>query len=411
MPLTPLTPPLLTAELPGIGGRVRQSPEDFCVEELPIYGPSGRGDHVLFEIEKRGLSTFNDIQRLARALDVPPRLIGSAGLKDAHAVARQWLSVERVTPEAVLAVRIAGVQVLQADRHRNRLKIGHLRGNRFAIRVRDAVADALPRARAILDLLQRRGLPNAYGPQRFGAHRNTHLLGRALLLQDAAAMLHWLVGDPHEDDAPAERRARELADSGDYAAALAAWPHSSPEAERHVLTALAQGHTPEQALRGIPPQLTRLYLGACQAHLFNRLLAPRVAHIERLEAGDLAIKHANGAFFLVEDAAAEQPRADALEISATAPLYSHRVRLAQGLPGERERALLLAEGLALERFRLAGFDLRGDRRPLRVPLSEVAAEEDGAGGVWLRFALPAGAYATNVLAEVTKADQASMGDW
>jgi len=394
---------LLTATLPGTGGRFRQSPDDFLVEEIPAYAPSGQGGHVLFEIEKRGLSTYAAVERLARALEIPSKLIGYAGLKDAQAVARQWLSAEEVAPEAVLAVQIPGVRILSAERHRNRLKIGHLHGNRFAIRLRDTVPDAPARAEATLEVLQRRGLPNGYGPQRFGLHRNTHLLGRSLLLQDAPAMLHYLVGDPHADDAPEERRARELADAADYAAALAAWPHASENAERRVLVALAQGQSREKALHGLPSQLIRLYMGAYQAHLFNCLLTQRLEHVERLEQGDLAVKHANGAFFLVQDAASEQPRADALEISPSAPLYSHRVRLAQGEPGRRERELLLAEGLTLEEFRLQGVELSGDRRPLRVPLADVsvAAEQDG---LWLRFALPAGAYATNVLAEVTKAE-------
>ncbi len=400
-----LTPPALTADLPGTGGSLRQSPEDFVVEEIPIYLPCGSGEHVLFEIEKRGLTTFSAIERIAHALQLSPRLIGCAGLKDARALTRQWLSVERTTPEAVLALQIPGLRILQADRHRNRLKIGHLRGNRFAIRVRDTVDDALPRALAILDVLQRRGLPNAFGPQRFGLHRNTHLLGRALLTQDAPGLLHYLLGDPHDDDAPNEYRARALADEGDYVAALAAWPHAHGSVEHRVLTALAHGQTPEQALRRLPPHLKRLYVAAFQASLFNRLLAARVSRIEALETGDLAVKHANGAFFLVEDAAIEQPRADALEISASAPLYSHRVRLAQGAPGERERDLLREEGLTLESFRVPGADLRGDRRPLRAPLSDVSAESDGDGGLWLRFALPSGSYATSLLAEVTKAER------
>ncbi|NLG27070.1 MAG: tRNA pseudouridine(13) synthase TruD [Chloroflexi bacterium] len=398
-----LFPPLLTADLPGTGGVIRRAPDDFVVAEVPAYAPTGSGEHVLFEIEKRGLTTFAAIDRLAQALDISPKLIGCAGLKDAQAVTRQWLSAERTTPEAVLAVEVSGVRVLSAARHRNRLKIGHLRGNRFSIRLRDTQPGALSTARAVVRVLERRGLPNGFGPQRFGLHANSHLLGRSLLRQDATTMLHHLLGDPHPDDAPAEQHARELADAGAYAEALAAWPYASANAERRVLQALVGGRSPEQALRALPPHLTRLYVAAYQAYLFNRLLAPRVAQIERLADGDLAIKHANGAFFLVENAALEQPRADALEISASAPLFSHRVRLAQGQPGERERALLAAEGLALDTFRLPGLDLRGDRRPLRVPVSAVAVEDDGEGGLWLRFALPSGAYATALLAEVTKA--------
>jgi tRNA pseudouridine13 synthase len=397
-----LYPPLLTADLPGTGGVIRRAPDDFVVAEVPAYAPTGSGEHVLFEIEKRGITTFAAIERLARALGLSQKLIGYAGLKDAQAVTRQWLSAERTTPEAVLAVEVSGVRVLSATRHRNRLKIGHLRGNRFSIRLRETLPGALSTARAIVRVLERRGLPNGFGPQRFGLHANSHLVGRSLLLQNATAALHYLLGDPHPDDAPAEQRARELADAGAYAEALTVWPFASANAERRVLQALVGGRSPEQALRALPPHLTRLYVAAYQAYLFNRLLAPRVTQIERLADGDLAIKHANGAFFLVENAAIEQLRADALEISASAPLFSHRVRLAQGDPGEHERALLVEEGLTLDSFRVPGLDLRGDRRPLRVSVSAVNVEDDGEGGLWLRFALPSGAYATSLLAEMTK---------
>ena len=77
---------MLTSDLPGIGGVVRESVADFSVWEVPLCGPSGHGQHTMFEIEKRGLSTMDAIRHLANALRVSPRAFGSAGLKDARAV-------------------------------------------------------------------------------------------------------------------------------------------------------------------------------------------------------------------------------------------------------------------------------------------------------------------------------------
>ncbi len=127
-----------------------------------------------------------------------------------------------------------------------------------------------------------------------------------------------------------------------------------------------------------------------------------------METGDLAIKHTNQAFFLVEDVLAEQPRADRLEVSPSAPLYGYKVRLAQGEPGAREKELLAEHGLTLEDWRMGeGLSTEGARRPLRVPITDVAVCETE--GLVLRFTLPPGAYATNVIGEVTKTEQGLEG--
>ena len=90
--------PYLTADLPGIGGRIKVRNADFCVEEIPLYGPSGYGEHTYLTIEKDGLSTFRAVNHIARALGVDPGAVGYAGLKDAHAVTVQTLSVGNVDP-------------------------------------------------------------------------------------------------------------------------------------------------------------------------------------------------------------------------------------------------------------------------------------------------------------------------
>src|SRR5690242_15079779 len=109
------------------------SPETFVVEEIPAYEPSGEGEHTYVWIEKRGLTTMDAVKRLARALDTDARDIGYAGLKDRNAVTRQWISVPRVEPERVLAIAEPDLRVLAAKRHGNKLRTGHLRGNRFEV--------------------------------------------------------------------------------------------------------------------------------------------------------------------------------------------------------------------------------------------------------------------------------------
>lgn len=393
--------PHLTREVPPVNGRVRESIEDFRVEEVPLYAPSGEGEHFLFEIEKRGLSTDEAARRIGRALSLAPGDVAYAGRKDARAVTRQWMSVRLADVGRVRALEWPELRVLSAERHRNKLKLGHLAGNRFKIRVRGADADAGARARAVLDALASRGVPNWFGSQRFGVRGDSHLAGRALVKGDAKDFFSILLGGPTDADPPAAREARVAFDAGDLAAAMRAWPRSCPN-ERRALEALGRGTPPRRAVDRWPRRLRFLYVCAYQSELFNRVLAQRLEDMRRVEIGDIAMKHANGACFPVEDVGAASPRAAAFEISPTGPMFGSKMLAASGRPGELEREVLAGENLPLRAFasRMA-MKARGERRALRVPLSEASANTDDDGLV-LSFTLPRGAYATAVLAEVLK---------
>lgn len=397
-------PDLLTVELPGAGGVCRERLEDFYVEEIPAYAPSGSGQHTLFEIEKRGIDTLNAIRMIASQLGIPSRGIGLAGLKDAQAVSRQHLSVEGIAPERVMALRLPQVTVLWADKHRNRLKIGHLRGNRFTIRIRHVDAVALSRAERIIQELSKRGMPNGFGAQRFGSRGITHLLGRALLRDDLATFFDIYLGQALPLDSDEMRAARELYSNGDIEGALRRWPLPHSE-EFRALNALYREKSLKAAYHSLPHELLRLTGAAYQSYLFNRMVQQRLPALGQLETGDLAYKHINGASFLVEDALVEQPRADSLEISPTAPLFGRKVRLAEGAPGIRERELMEEENLTPQMWHTHSYSLDGSRRPLRVPLGEPSVCEDGDSLV-LRFSLPAGAFASNLLREVMKTPDA-----
>ncbi|MBL7200291.1 MAG: tRNA pseudouridine(13) synthase TruD [Anaerolineae bacterium] len=392
--------PYLTPDLHGIGGRIKVRNDDFCVQEIPLYVPSGQGEHVYVSIEKTGISTFQAVRRIAGALGIDPRAVGYAGLKDARAVTVQTISIEGVDPSQVEALDLAGIRVLSVDRHTNKLKMGHLRGNRFTIRVRDVPKDAVPVATQILDILARRGVPNYFGEQRFGIRGDTHLLGRELVRQDAEAFVRRFVGMPHPAEAPQARRARQWVEEGNLASSLDAWPRGMEDERRVVRVLLDHPGEWTRAVRSIPNKMLKFFVSAYQSALFNQLLAQRIASIDRLQKGDLAWIHGRGAVFVVQDAEQEQPRADRLEISPSGPLYGYKLTMAQDAPGEAEREMLEEEGLTLEDFRLRGLKFKGARRPLRFPLREVKIEYDE--GLLLSFSLPPGCYATTVLNEVIK---------
>src|SRR3954453_8478003 len=99
-----LGPPLLTVDLAGIGGKIKTNPEDFEVEEIPAYEPSGQGDFLYLWVQKRGVGAEYFVRQLARRLDVPAGEVGTAGLKDRHAITRQWVSVPAACEPRLAAV-------------------------------------------------------------------------------------------------------------------------------------------------------------------------------------------------------------------------------------------------------------------------------------------------------------------
>jgi tRNA pseudouridine13 synthase len=391
----------LTDDLPSTGGVIKERVEDFVVEEQPLYPPSGEGEHTFFEIQKIGIPTFVAVREIARALDVPARSIGYAGLKDAQAITCQVLSAHNVPPEAVLALDLPGIQVRWAERHRHKLKIGHLRGNRFTIRVRQVEEPALETCRAILDVLTQRGVPNYYGPQRFGIRGDSHLLGRRVVRRDAEGFIRQFLGYPHPAEGEPVRQARSLFEAGQWVEALSLLPYSMAEERRALQTLIRTEGDHRRAYQGVSKKLKVFLLSAYQSALFNRVLDTRLQTLDRVFVGDLAMKHPGRAVFSVEDENVEQPRAERFEISPTGPIFGYKMIQASGQQGEREGSILADENLALDDFRVGGgIKARGTRRALRFQIHEPETWFDE--GLMLRFALDRGCYATAVLAEITK---------
>lgn len=359
-PLAQRPLPLLTAGLPGTGGVARASEEDFRVEELPLYAASGAGDHLYVTVEKRGRTTPEVARELAAALGTVEREVGAAGLKDKRAVAVQRLSLPlprgTAGPQALdkaeafraraLAAQGSGWRVLAAERHGNKLKPGHLAGNRFVVVLRGVAPGARARAEAVLARLAESGAPNLFGPQRFGMRGDNAALGAAIL-----------------------RRA--------------------PEAGRAARDRF----------------LRRMALSALQAELFNRCLAARLAAgtLCTALAGDVLRKRDSGGLFTCEDPAADQPRVDRGEVDPAGPLPGHAVRAAAGEVAAAEARVIAEAGLDPASFAVGGGEMEGTRRPYRVPVADPALDEPEPGALRLAFALPPGSFALAVLREVMKA--------
>ncbi len=392
----------LTAGLPGTGGAIRNQPEDFQVDEIPLYEPCGEGDHLYLRVEKRGLSTYDLLRELATALDCRERDLGYAGLKDARAITRQTVSVPLRKPEDIQGLQIAGVTILSAELHRNKLRPGHLAGNRFQIRIHAPCAEAKAKADQTLQVLAAKGVPNRFGEQRYGALGNSHLVGRAIITDNFEGAVNEIIGNPDSIEHQGWKAAAEAYHRGDLENAIALLPrHCRPE--RKLLGLLRDGKSHRKAVKALPRKLLKLYLSAYQSSLFDRIVDMRMATFGQIWAGDIAYKHDNGACFQVTDPAAEQIRADHFEISPTAPLYGFKTKLAQAQAGLIEDSLLESEKISLQSFRLSGgLAMEGERRPLRVPIQNPECRQQG-NDIVLTFSLPKGSFATTVLGEVMKA--------
>jgi len=326
--------------LPGTGGRVGTEPEDFRVDEVPLYDFSGEGPHTYVHVRKRDWTTRNMVRSLARAAGVSDRDVGSAGMKDRWAVTSQWLSFPEGCADPTTWDLEDGLELLEVTRHGNKLRTGHLRANRFSIRLHDCGEHALERAKAIVDAINTRGLPNYFGPQRFG--------NAGMNLERS---LHWLSGK-------------------------------------------IKG--PRKA------HVAKFNASVLQSEVFNRYVtARRELGLDKLFRGETVRLNGSGSIFTVEDVEAEAPRLAAGYIVLTAPMVGPKARVSEGPLVELERDAIAGAGLdetSLERLGKFG---KGTRRDIVIFPEGLSVEGDG-DQLTLSFILPSGCYATQLAREFTR---------
>jgi tRNA pseudouridine13 synthase len=336
-----MTPLLITSDVPGIGGTIRAAPTDFVVEEIPAYEPCGAGEHLYVWMEKTGIGHEYLLRLIAEAVEIDRRDIGAAGMKDRHAVTRQWLSIPAKAEPLLARIDRPDLRVIRASRHTNKLRPGHLRGNRFAIRIRQVEKrpDDVDR---IAERIRRLGLPNYFGEQRFGRDGSTLETGLRLI------------------------RGERL-------------PHRPS------------------------PFLRKLALSAVQSHLFNDYLSRRLTDglFRTVLPGDVLAKWPVGGMFVSTDPGTDQPRLEAREVVTAGPMFGSKTFPAAGIAAEREAAVLNDAGLSAASFSGFGQLVQGTRRHNFVYVNDLTtAWEDDA--LLLSFTLPAGSYATVLLREFMK---------
>ncbi len=332
--------PLCTVSVAQIGGDMGTQNADFCVSEIPAYLPSGEGDHVYLWIEKTSRNSQDIAKAIEKVFGVSEIDVGYAGKKDAHAITRQWFSVQtRQNPENAIHQlnELGWMTVLKHSRHTNKLRMGHLRGNQFIVNlygVRAGDADV----QKALDEVQKCGFINYFGKQRFGL--------------DAGNVAHGI----------------------------------------RVLTGQKERH-----------QMKKLYISALQSAIFNLSAARRYTEKKfGVEAGDVMQK-INAGCFICDDPKTDQLRADNGEIAVTLGLPGKRVMQGSQYTAELEQnALTDVLNVWAEKDNSPGkYDASlinrladGSRRLFWVRPGNLSFTRLSGDNISIAFELPSGSYAT-----------------
>ncbi len=339
---TPHAPPICTADLPPPGGFVPARPESFRVDEIPAYLPTGAGPHRYIRVEKRGWTTRDVVDAVARVAGVQARDIGYAGQKDRLAVTTQWISVpDQASPTEGWDLP-DDVRVLEESRHTNKLRTGHLSGNRFRIELEGLTDDASSRFESVHAALITHGVPNYFGQQRFG--RGGRNLGDAV---------RWL-----------RRGGGNKGRKGRYHA--------------------------------------KLLPSVIQSEIFNRYVTARRALDLALLEGEVVRLVPGRAVFEVETVDAELPRLHERAIVPTGPMIGPKMRAASGVPAALEQQAVVELGLDDGALQVLARWAPGTRRDLVVWPTDLRAEVASSRTAMLEFTLPSGSYATQVVREFTR---------
>lgn len=326
-----------------VRGRLKATPEDFRVDEVLGFDADGEGPHAMLTVEKRGANTRWVASELARYAGLQPRDVGYAGLKDRHAVTVQHFTVpiEGRTEPDWSAIPAGDFRVLKAVRQRRKLKIGALKGNRFRITLRElsgSVAGLLPK----LDAIARRGVPNYFGPQRFGHNGGNISKAEAMLI--GGRRIH-------------DRRLRSI------------------------------------------------LLSSARSLIFNDLLSARVqaGSWDQLLIGDVLMLDGSRSVFRSDAADTALPqRLVENDVHPTGPLWGRGEPATAGDVRALEDKVVETYVALAKGLESAG--LEAARRALRLPVRELAWEQPDAHTLTLSFFLPAGAYATTVLQELIETE-------
>ncbi|MDE1804437.1 MAG: tRNA pseudouridine(13) synthase TruD [Candidatus Micrarchaeota archaeon] len=396
----------------GIGGTIKQTPEDFLVREITSSGHAlelntnysaeslgeqqdPEGKFTTLVLQKRNWNTIQALQTVAKRVGRGIRSIGYAGLKDRASTSTQLASIFGVTPEAVLGTNVKDISINGAWRSKEGVGMGGLLGNSFSIKISDCSADE-DAVKQTFDELGSK-MPNYFDSQRFGIRLNNHRVGLHIMRGELEeAVMEYLTYSANENNEDARAARQRLADERDFASALSYFPQYL-KSERTVLYHLSQNEKDfAKALRSIPRGVAIMFIHAVEALIFDHVVEQMLAD------GDFgnAKLWCGLNFYGFPDLAKAGTEKGELPL---APLIGYQT--AEENIGDMERSLLEQMEIGRESFKIKSMpelSMRGSYRPILSTFRR-GVESVGEGSATLDFSLPSGAYATVLVGEVTKA--------
>jgi tRNA pseudouridine13 synthase len=432
-------------ETPGIGGVIRQSADDFAVEEVLVDGsrakiekaaesqvlgasPSRRR-YLLCVLVKRNWDTFIAIKNIAKQLGISQNQISIAGIKDAKAVTAQHITIEHSSMEDISKINVKDIEIRPVGYFRDKLSPYYSLGNNFNVRIKAInLAESTIEKRIAATMRELEaigGVPNFFGHQRFGTTRPiTHLVGKAIIKGNFEEATMLFLAQPSAHEHPSSRNARkELQSKQDFKQALQNFPKQL-RYERLMLSHLVE--KPDDfigAFKRLPIKLQALFVQAYQSYLFNRFLSERIRNgfaLNKAEVGDYMVNVERSGLPMIKTG--KMAGADALaetnesiktgRMRIALPLVGIKQRFSQGVMGQIEKQILEAEGIKTENFKIDAIPMISGRGELRAIVSPIKnfrvhnisriADNLKEHQAELEFMLLRGSYATVLLREIMK---------
>ena len=430
---------LYSTDTQGVGGVLRHRPEDFIVKEISNYSYEENDiidknrKYLMVEVTKTNWDTNHFLKAYSSALGISHKRITYAGTKDKKAVTVQKMSLYDVTKEQVENIHLKDVSVRVLGRSQGPIGLGDLEGNEFKIEVRN-IESSIEETKASVEktsaeIQKSGGVPNFFGIQRFGSIRPlTHLVGADILGGDLEKALMRYVSQVHPDE-PEETKdvRRYLAETKDLKGGVAKLPDHLGHEKALLNHLIAHPGDFKGAFMILPKNLYTMFVHAYQSWLFNQIICERLKNglsLNEAVVGDIVCYRAKDK--TPDPSRLEKVDADNVDgINAllkrkrafvTAPLFGSETPLADGVPGEIEKAIIEKTGFKAADFKSPAFPevaSRGLRKEILLevePVASVSADDliDGKTKVILEFKLPKGSYATTVLREYMKTDPLKM---
>ena len=428
----------------GIGGVIRESVDDFVVEEVLVDGSKAsingevpkrvlgstlqKQRFLLCTLVKRNWDTFIATKNIAKSLGIDQARVQFAGIKDAKAITAQHITIENVSMEEAMKIEVKDLHVRPIGYLREMLSLFYLLGNNFIITIKsieepqETIKENI--AKTAHELNEIGGVPNFFGHQRFGTTRPiTHLVGKALVNGDFEEAAMLFLAKPSDYEHPASRQARQdLQSTGDFKQAQENFPKQL-RFERIMLDYIVDNPSDfVGAFQRLPLKLQALFVQAHQSYLFNRFLSGRIKHglpLNEAVDGDYVVGIERSGLPLTtvakivtsESLSEVSPQIKAGRLRVALPIFGVKQKLSQGIMGQIEKEMLEQEGISTQNLHFNELSKVGGKGGLRTAittvkefkLENVSTNTTGIGSqAKVSFMLLRGSYATVVLREMMK---------